>query len=351
MEKAPAAFLNKLLETPSPSGKEVALQQEWIKYVKKFAKIETDFAGNVIASLNEKADFKVLLSGHSDEISMIVTKIDENGFIRFDKAGGINPKVLPGLKVDILGFGKTISGVIGYSLKKEKDVSEKPSCKDFFIDCGAKSAKELEKFIRTGDYIVYRSKPEMLLNDRIICKALDDKTGSFIVAEVMRKLSKKNLKVAVYGLSSTGEETNQRGAFYAASRIKPNMAIACDVTFNTDTPGEDHEHKPAVELDKGPALSIGSPINVKVNELLEKTAKKSKIPLQFELTPDRTCTDADRMQFSGEGVPVALVSLPLRYMHSPIEIASIKDIDMVIKLLVDMISSLKGKEDLKPVNP
>ncbi|MDN5279164.1 MAG: hypothetical protein PWR01_3129 [Clostridiales bacterium] len=351
MEKSAQNFLFKLLETPSPSGNEAEFQKVWINYVKKFAKIDTDEAGNVIASINPEADFKVLISGHADEICMTVTKIDENGFVRFTNAGGINPHVLAGLQVEILGFAKTIPGVIGFTLNNSRELPDKPKCKDFYIDCGAKKASELKKYIRTGDYIVYRSSPQLMLNDRIVCKALDDKTGSFIVAEVIRKLSRKKVKVGVFGVSSTGEETNMRGAYFAGARIKPNIGIACDVTFNTDTPGSDEGNPPEVALDKGPALSVGSPVNVKVNELLEKAAKRLKMNLQFELTPSRTCTDADQIHFSGKGVPVALVSLPVRYMHSPIEMASLKDIDAIVELLVETIAKLTGKEDLRPVKP
>lgn len=351
MEKTAQNFLLKLLGTPSPSGHEVEFQKEWIKYVKKFSAVDTDEAGNVIASLNVKADFKVLLSGHADEIAMIVTKIDENGFVRFTSSGGINPYILAGLKVDVLGFGGKLSGVIGYSLNESRELPAKLKCDNFYVDCGAKKAAELKKLIRAGDYILYRSEPQILLNNRVVCKALDDKTGSFIIAEVMRKLSKKKLNVAVFGASSTGEETNMRGAYFAGARIEPDMAIACDVTFNTDSPGEESQNRPAILLDKGPALSLGSPVNIKVNELLEKAAKRSKINLQFELTPERTCTDADRIHFSGRGVPVALVSLPVRYMHSPVEMASLNDIDAIINLLVETISKLTGKEDLRPVKP
>lgn len=351
MDKATLNFLMKLLETPSPSGYEVEYQKVWIDYAKKFAEIETDEAGNVIASLNTKADFKVLLSGHADEISMIVTKIDDNGFIRFTKSGGVNQYVLAGLKVDVLGFGGTIPGVIGYALNESRELPAKLKCDDFYIDCGAKKAAELKKLVRVGDYILYHSKPQILLNNRLVSKGLDDKTGSFIVAEVIRKLSKKKLNVAVYGVSSTGEETNMRGAYFAGARIKPNMAIACDVTFNTDSPGEESQNRPPIGLDLGPALSLGSPVNIRVNELIEKAAKRLKMNLQMELTPERTSTDADRIHFSGRGVPISLISLPVRYMHSPVEMASLKDIEEIIDLLVETISKLTGKEDLRPVKP
>ncbi|HNX75868.1 MAG TPA: M28 family peptidase [Candidatus Rifleibacterium sp.] len=351
MEKASVDFLLKMLSTPSPSGSESRLQRVWLDHVKKFAQVYTDHAGNAIGILNPEAPFKILLAGHSDEIGMIVNRIDEKGFVYFNQAGGINPYLLPGLKVEILGFkGTSIKGVIGFTRKLNSEGSGKPKCEDYFIDCGFSDSEELKKHIRVGDYILYRSDPEILNGNRIVCKGLDNKTGSFMVAEILKKLSRKKLKVGVFGASTTGEETNMRGAHCAGAMIKPNMAIAIDVTFNTDTPGEDSK-RAEVLLDSGPALSIGSPINIKINELIEKAAKKMKMPYQLELTPARTSTDADKIMFSGDGVPVSLVSLPLRYMHSPVEMGSLHDMDQIIDLLVETIASLTGKEDLRPVLP
>lgn len=351
MEKGSRDFLLQLLSAPSPSGSETAFQRIWLDYVKKFAQVETDHAGNAIGIINSQAPFKVLLAGHSDEIGLIVNRIDERGFIYFTNAGGINGALLPGLKVIVYGYKETISGVIGYNRKTDSNAPAKTKCEDFFIDCGFNSDKEVKKKVRVGDFALYQSEPEIIGNDKIICKGLDNKTGAFIVAETIRILSKKQIKVGVYAVSTTGEETNMRGAHCAAARIKPNIGIAVDVTFNTDTPGEDCKTRAEVLLEKGPALSIGSPVNTRVNEILEKNAKKLKMPIQLELTPGRTCTDADKIMFSGEGVPVALLSLPVRYMHSPIEMASLKDIDAIIKLLCETIANLTGKEELRPVLP
>lgn len=350
MEKTSRDFLLSLLNTHSPSGAESSFQRVWLDYVKKFAGVNTDHSGNAIGILNPDAPFKVLLAGHSDEIGMIVNRIDDKGFVYFNQSGGINPLLLPGLKVEILGFTSNLKGVIGFTRKSYGDLSNKVKCEDYFIDCGFNKGEDVKKHIRVGDYIQYQSEPEILNNDRIVCKGLDNKTGAFIVAETLKKLSKKKLKVGVYAVSTTGEETNMRGAHCAGAMIKPNMGIACDVTFNTDTPGEENK-RAEVLLEKGPALSIGSPINPKINELIEKAAKKLKMPIQLELTPARTSTDADKIMFSGEGVPVSLVSLPLRYMHSPVEMASIKDIDQIIELLVETIANLTGKEELRPVLP
>lgn len=350
MENSAKKFLFDLLKTDSPSGDECRAQRVWLDYVKKFATVKTDIVGNAIGAINENAEFKIMLAGHCDEIAMIVNNIDENGFIHFEKAGWVNPWLIPGLRVTVKGYkGKDIPGIIGFNLDK-KEEARVPDCSDYFIDCGIDKADEVKKLVRVGDYIVYKSEPEIIGDNKIICKALDNKTGAFIVAEVLRKLSDKKIKVGVYAVSTTGEETNQRGAHTAAASINPNLGIACDVTFNTDMPNESSKGA-KICFRKGPALSVGSPINKKANELLEAAAKRLKMPVQFELTPDRTHTDADRIMYANAGIPVALVSLPIRYMHSPIEEADLRDIDDIVNLLVEMISKLKGNEELRPIIP
>ncbi len=349
MDKNSIDFLMKLLSTPSPSGNEAVFQQVWLDQVKRFAQIETDHAGNVVGILNPEAPFKVLLAGHCDEIAMIVNRIDDQGFIYFEPSGGVNPKLLPGLKVDVYGFKGQLRGVIGYARGKSSDSAAKPECENFFIDCGIGSGDKVRKKVRIGDYVLYHSEPEIIGDNMLVCKGLDNKTGSFMVGEVLKRLSKRKLKVGVYAASTTGEETNMRGAYSVGARIKPDMAIAVDVTFNTDTPSEASDTRAAVKLGKGPALSIGSPVNVRVNQLIEKVAGAKRIPLQLELTPFRTSTDADKIMFTGEGVPVSLLSLPVRYMHSPIEMASLKDMEAIISLLTELIAGMTGKENFCPL--
>lgn len=347
MDKNAKEFLFKLLRTDSPSGDEAAIQRVWLDYVKKFAKVETDQMGNAYGILNPDAKFRVMLAGHCDEITMIINRIDERGYVWFTNCGWINPKMLPGMKVDIVGFkGDIIKGIVNTTAEKDSAVT----IENCFIDCGYKDDKKIKKMVRIGDYAVYQCEPEIIGDNRLSCKALDNKTGAFIIAEALRKLSKKKINVGVYSVSTTGEETNTRGAYMAASKVKPNMALACDVTYDNEVPGGTGENA-VCGIGKGPALSFGSPINRKINELLEKAGKKNKIPYQLELTPDRTHTDADRIMYSGEGVPVALVSLPIKYMHSPVEIADMDDIDKTIDLVVAMIEALKGNEDLRPVVP
>lgn len=352
MEKANQQFLLELLHTPSPSSNEMAIQRKWINYVKDFAdEIRTDNAGNAIGILNPEASFKVLLAGHCDEIALVVNRIDDNGFIHFDKMGGINPKAAVGMKVQVvnLDHNNTVTGVIGVNAQHHGGLKNDFNLEDLFIDCGYKTKEEAEKHIQIGDLAVYKTEPEILTNRYVSGRGLDNRTGQFIVAEVLKRLAKKGCSVGVYAASTVNEETNMGGAYFAAAGIEPTMALACDVTFATDYPGVNRNKHGDVHLDGGPVFAKGAPINIKINRLLEQTARQLNMNVQYELTPRMTGTDADKMRLTGKGVPVSLVSLPLRYMHSPVETASLKDIDEEIELLVTMIAGLSGDESLNPL--
>ncbi len=344
------AFLFELLKMPSPSSMEMQIQKKWMHYVKEFAhEIRTDHAGNAIGILNPDAPFKVLLAGHCDEIALVINRIDEKGYLYFDKMGGINPKAAVGMRVQFLGFNGETVGVIGVNAQHHGGLKNDFSLDDLFIDCGYKSKEEAERFIQIGDLCVYKTEPEVLQNRYVAGRGLDNRTGSFIIAEVLKHLSKKKLNVGVYAASTVNEETNMGGAYFAAAGVEPTMAIACDVTFATDYPGVNKNKYGDITLDGGPVLAKGAPINLKINQLLEKTAEELNMNVQYELTPRTTGTDADRMRLTGKGVPVSLVSLPLRYMHSPVETSSFKDIEEEIALLVKMIEDLKGNESLNPL--
>ncbi|SHG48245.1 M20/M25/M40 family metallo-hydrolase [Ornithinibacillus halophilus] len=350
MEQANRDFLLELLQTPSPSSMEMTIQKKWMNYVKEFAdEIKTDNAGNVIGVLNPESPFKVLLAGHCDEIALVINRIDENGFLHFDKMGGINPKAAVGMKTTVLGYKKEITGVIGVNAQHHGGLKDKFDLEDLFIDCGFKSKEEAEEFVQIGDLVVYKTEPEILMDRYISGRGLDNRTGAFIVAEVLRRLKDRGCTVGVYAASTVNEETNMGGAYFAAAGIEPTMAIACDVTFSTDYPGVNKNKHGDIRLENGPVLAKGAPINIKINKLLEKTARSLKMDVQYELTPRMTGTDADKMRLTGKGVPVSLVSLPLRYMHSPVETASLTDIDEEIELLVTMISNLTGEESLNPL--
>lgn len=320
-----------------------------MNYIEEFAdEVKTDNAGNVIGILNPQAQFKVLLAAHSDEIGLIIKYIDDKGYLYFDKVGGVNLKTLVGAPVEIITKTKTLSGVVGVNAQHLGGLKDNFELHDIYIDCGFTSKIEAEERVGIGDLVVHKATPQVLMDRYITGKALDNKTGLFIIAEVLRLLKERSCSVGVYAVSTVNEETNKSGAYYASAAIKPSIGIACDVTFATDFPSVDKKKHGYVELGMGPVLAKGSPINEKINYLLEKTAKKIDIDIQYELNPVKTSTDADQIQFTGYGVPITVVSLPLRYMHSPVEVVSMQDIKDEIELLTSMIISLIGTEKFSP---
>ncbi|MBM7840060.1 endoglucanase [Alkalihalobacillus xiaoxiensis] len=342
--------LIELLKIPSPSGHEATIQSKWLDDLKDAAdELATDNAGNAIARINPDSPYQVLLAGHCDEIGFLVKSIDENGFVFVEKLGGISHKPALGMSVQIHGKNGIMSGVMGTNAEHHGGASDSFSMDDLFIDCGAQSAETVKNCVQIGDPVTYEVEP-MKMNSYISGRGLDNRTGSFIVAEVIRRLAIERPDVGVCGVSTVNEETNMGGAYFAGAQIKPDMAIAIDVTFATDYPGVNKQKHGDVRLGKGPVLAKGAPINLKMNRLLETVAKEKDIPLQYELTPRRTGTDADQLRLTGKGVPVALVSLPLRYMHAPREVASLQDMEQEIDLLVGFIQKLTVDQDVKPVS-
>lgn len=351
MNEEAKQFLLDLLSTPSPSGWESEIQKRWKSYVQSFAdQVKTDSIGNVYGIVNPEAEFKVLLAGHCDEIGFMISRIDERGYLYVSKLGGISPKPAIGMKVEILGYKKRMTGVIGANAEHHGGIKDDLQIADLFIDTGAKSKQEVAQYVQIGDPVVYKRDVELLSNDRISGRGLDNRTGAFIVAEVLKNVAKRGgAKVGVYAVSTVNEETNMGGAYFAGAGIQPAMAIACDVTFATDYPGVDTHKYGQVDLEQGPVLAKGAPIHWKINRMLEQAAERLGIPLQYELTPRMTGTDADKLRLTGKGVPVALVSLPLRYMHSPVETVSLRDMEQEIDLLTEMILGLTGEENMNPL--
>lgn len=351
MNKMNIEFLMELLKTPSPSSYEMNIQRKWMDYVTPYVdEMITDDAGNAIGVLNPGATFKVMLAGHCDEIGLVIKRIDEKGFLYIDKMGGINPKAAVGMRVKVIGEESEFIGVIGCNAQHHGGLKGDFELGDLFIDCGFKTKDEAMEHVGIGDLAVYDRDPEILRDRYVTGRGLDNRTGAFMIAEVMKRLSKVDLNVGVYAASTVNEETNMGGAYFAAAGVKPTLALACDVTFATDYPFVNTNKHGDFDLDGGPVLAKGAPINRKANKLLEASAKKLNMTLQYELTSAATGTDADKMRLTGKGVPVALVSLPLRYMHSPVETASIQDMEQEIDLLVSFLSDLTGTESLNPLD-
>lgn len=343
------AFLKDLLRTPSPSGNEFALQRVWLDYTRSFAhKQESDFVGNAIARLNPEAEFQVMLAGHADEIAFMVTQVTDSGFLHLTGVGGVSPKLAPGMQVTVLGNQGPLLGVVGAKAVHQGGVGD-VGINDLVVDVGAASRTQLEGRVSVGDYAVFANQPVELLGDCLTARALDNRAGSFLVARVLEELAQQPLSIGVCAVSTVGEETNKGGAYTAASRLRPRVAVACDVTFATDYPGGGENSMACVKLGRGPVLAKGSPVNPVVNQHLMRAAESLQMAVQWEVTAARTGTDADQIRLTGEGVPCALVSLPLRYMHSPVETVNLADLEDEVRLLVRFVQDLQGDETFFPL--
>ena len=338
-------FLFEMLDTMSVSGHEISLQKKVIKEMTPYAdQIRTDKTGNVICVLNPKADFKVLLAGHIDEIGLIVTHICGNGLLKVAKAGGIRVNTYPGHQVMIHHGENKIPGVVVMNDAMKGDIKDK----DLYIDIGAKDAEDARKYVEEGDPVHLNTYHLPLQNDLLCARGIDDRGGAFIVLEALKKAKEMGCKIGVYVATTVGEETTMRGAYWAASQVKPDVAIAVDVTYAQDYPGTDPAESGDVKLGGGPVICNSSVANKKVNDLLKACAKEKQIPYQIESFLGRTGTDADKMHQTGEGVVTALLSLPLRYMHSPSEVCQISDIEHAVNLLASFLCTINKATNLDP---
>ncbi len=338
MDQDSYQFLERLLRTSTPSGFESEGQAIWKERLNGVAdELRVDVHGNVIASLNAEAPVRVMLAGHCDEIGLMVTHINENGFLHFASIGGVDPNVLIGSQVKFLNS----AGVVGVIGKKPvhflsgEERKKGAEIKELWIDIGAKDRKEAAKHVAVGDPACIAANFMPLLNNRIVSKAWDNKVGVFVVAEVMRELAhrRNDLNVAVFGVSTVQEELGSRGAITAGFGIEPHAGIAIDVSFATDTPGDDKRIAGDVRLGRGPILHRGASMNAILNAMLEETAREKKIPVQWSAEPGISPTDADTMQISRRGVATSVVSAPTRYIHTPVEICSLKDVQNIVLLV------------------
>jgi len=338
-------FLYEMLSTPSVSGNEIDLQKKVISYMTNTAdEIRTDENGNVISVLNPASSCKVLLCGHIDEIGLIVCAVNGNGFLEVKNRGGIYKSTYLGHKVRV----HTKNGVIYGAVINNRSLSRKSDLEnsDLLADIGAHSKEEALGYVSIGDPITFDTDYQLLKNDLITGRALDDRTGAFIVMEALNRAKEKGCNVGIYSATTVGEETGMRGAYWAAARVEPTMAIAVDVTYATDYPGAGREGE--VCLGNGPVLCKAPYINRKMNLLLTQAAEKLGINIQWESESGNTGTDADKIHYAGKGIPVCLVSLPLRYMHNPNETGSLKDIESCIELLSEFLTELTDDIDLNP---
>ena len=339
-------FLYTLLDNMSVSGHEIELQKKVIAEMEQHCdQILTDYTGNVISVLNPDAPFKVLLAGHIDEIGLIITHIQENGLLRVAKSGGIHASTYPGHQVVVHGTYKTVYGTVINSRDTEKNDLK---AGDLIIDIGAKDAADARSYVQEGDPIHLNTYHQEMLGGFLSARAIDDRGGAFIILEALKRARERGCTIGVYAATTVGEETTMRGAHWAGSAINPNVAIAVDVTFANDYPGTDPKDSGSVGLGKGPVICNSSIANRKVNELLKSCARQKNIPFQMESYMGRTGTDADKIHFAGTGITTALLSLPLRYMHSPSEVCHMDDIENSIELLAEFLCTIGPDTDLNP---
>lgn len=351
MSPSSKAFLLDLLSTPSPTGFEHRGQRKWTAYARQFAdSVDSDAYGSAWATLEGDANGRrIMLESHADEIGYMVRHVSPDGFIYVDRIGGSDVATARGRRVDILGDKGTVRGIIGNIAIHIRDRNDEkvPKVHQLAIDIGASSAKEVAKAgIRVGHPAVYADGVEELGTNKLCGRALDNRVGGFIIAEVTARLSKRKSRLpsTVYAVNAVQEEIGGNGAMMISNRLKPDVAIVLDVTHATDTPQVDEKQHGAVVLGGGPTLTHGGANHVEVVKRLIEVAEKRGIAVQHEASSRSTGTDTDVIFKQQSGIPSALVSLPLRYMHSVVEMAHLDDVESTIQLLVAFAESVKTKD-------
>jgi len=352
MEAAALDFLKQLLETPSPSGFERPVQEVVRRYAASFAdRVTTDSHGNVIAAKNTAAPLRLMFAGHCDQIGMLIQHVDADGFLYAQTIGGWDPQVLIGQKMIVWGKGGPISGIIARKpihLLTDEERKQVVKLKDLWIDIGAKDKDDAAKLVRIGDPVTMDLGFRPMLNNMASATAMDDKCGLWVVIEAARRAAARGLQCALYAVSTVQEEIGLRGATTSTFSVDPHVGIAVDVTHATDCPTIDKKSEGDVKLGGGPVVFRGPNMNPVVVDRLMKLAEAGGIPYQPAASGRATGTDANTMQISRGGVATGLVSIPNRYMHSPVEMISLDDIDRAADLLAAFACDLKPGDDFTP---
>ncbi len=339
MQKRSLQFLKDLMATIAPSGFEQEAAAVWREEAARFAqRVWADNHGNSFAALNEQGKPLVMFAGHVDEIGLMVTYIDDKGYLSFATIGGYDPQILPGQRVRVRTQKGTILGVIGRKavhLLKEEDRKTVVKIEDLWIDIGARDKQEAQSLVEIGVCTVINSGFAELRNDLLVARGFDDRIGAFVVLEALRLLADKDPKAAVVAVATVQEEVGLRGAQTSTFGLDPAIGIAVDVTHVTDTPGMDDEKKKIGEaaMGKGPVIARGANIHPKLFRMLTNVAAAQQIPYQIEPAPGETGTDANVIQLTRAGVATALVSVPNRYMHSPCEVVNTEDLKRCAALI------------------
>ena len=346
-------FLEEYLNNAAPTGYESDGQKIWMKYLKPYVdEFITDNYGTAVGVINPDKKFKVVIEGHSDEISWYVNYITENGLIYVIRNGGSDHQIAPSKWVNIHTKKGIVKGVFGWPAIHVRDHAKEapPKLDNIFIDIGAKDKKEVEKMgVHVGCVITYPDSFHILNKNKFVCRAIDNRAGGFMIAEVARLLkeNKDSLPFCLYITNSVQEEIGLRGAEMITNTLKPDVAIVTDVTHDTSTPMIEAKKQGDTKIGKGPVISYAPAVQNNLREKIITTAEKNKIPFQRAVVSRSTGTDTDAFAYSNEGVTSALISLPLRYMHTTVEMVHKDDVENSIRMILETVKSIKAGQDFR----
>ena len=349
-------FLEEYLNNASPTGYESKGQKIWMKYLKPYVDdFLTDNYGTAVGIINPDKKFKVVIEGHSDEISWYVNYITDKGLIYVIRNGGSDHQIAPSKWVNIHTKKGIVKGVFGWPAIHVRDYTKEPPPKidNIFIDIGAKDKKEVEKMgVHVGCVITYPDSFQIINKNKFVCRAIDNRAGGFMIAEVARLLKEKkvDLPFGLYITNSVQEEIGLRGAEMITNTIKPDVAIVTDVCHDTSTPMIESKKEGDIKIGEGPVISYAPAVHNNLREKIIKIASSNKIPFQRLASSRYTGTDTDAFAYSNGGVPSALISLPLRYMHTTVEMVQKEDVENVIKLIFETLKQIKENENFSYFN-
>jgi putative aminopeptidase FrvX len=347
-------FLREYINNPSPTGFESSGQKLWLEYIKPYTDtFFTDPYGTAVGVINPTATFKVVIEAHADEISWFVNYITAEGLIYLKRNGGVDHQIAPSMRVFIHGKKGPVKAVFGWPAIHTRmgngDKETQPKVDNLFLDCGASNKKEVEELgIHIGAVVTYESGYDELAYNYLIGRAFDNRVGGFMIAEVARllQLNKKKLPFGLYIVNAVQEEIGLRGAEMIARRIKPNVAIITDVTHDTTTPMISKIVQGDTACGKGPSLTFGPAVHNKLLDVVQAVAEKNKIPVQLHTVSRSTGTDTDSFAYANDGCPSVLISIPLRYMHTTVEMLHKSDVENTIKLMYETLLTLTPKTNL-----
>ena len=346
-------FLQKYINNPSPTGFEKEGQLLWLEYLKPY--IDTHFVdtyGTVVGVINPDAKYKVVIEAHADEIAYFVNYITKEGYIYLRKNGGSDPLVAPSKKVNIFGQKGIVKAVFGWPAihVRKVELDKAPTIETVFLDCGAASAEEVEEMgIHVGSVVTFEDEFSVLNDKFFVGRALDNRAGGFMIAEVARLLKEngKALPFGLYIVNAVQEEIGLRGAEMIAHRINPDVAIITDVTHDTQSPMYEKKTSGDIHCGKGPVITYGPAVQNNLRDLIIRTAQEAEIPFQRAAATRATGTDTDAFAYSGMGVASALISLPLKYMHTTVETVHRDDVESVTRLIYETLLRIEDGQDFR----